>query len=282
MTEKWWYGMRLVKPGCRFNDVKLSEPFDTEEDALRSYNLKYGASSLCLSPPFQAPDKESAEKIAKQKTPPGKGYMETLRPIVTHEVGHWITARKLGFTTGGIQFDKEHPEDSGSTKIFPMPKFETLDDVESYCMKRLAVLCAGMISEVLFRNPNSPEITDSDLIQEAQKLVDESGVDDTGKIKELIFIVRGIKFQNEEISLETECSQCQEITNLCFENARQIIRENAGASRFIIKRLCEEICDSKRRDSSKSDLIHEDKISFSESLLAKLEEAHIKQPEIYK
>lgn len=159
------------------------------------------------------------------------------RHLAYHEAGHWIVARAAGFKVGEIALtvygelvDPKkkiyHFHGAGSSHIDPEPSLVSVNDVDAYLLKRMAVLMAGV---------------------SAQKLVDERDVeeiwsghatDDRGKLDELSFILRGIRFSGQ-ISRDSEKHHRTELVHEAGEMAISLLEENRQAhtemSEFLIK-----------------------------------------------
>lgn len=159
------------------------------------------------------------------------------RQLAYHEVGHWIVARAAGFKVGAIvltvhgnladpkkKFYNFHGE--GGSDIYPEPSLASIKDVDDYLLKRMAVLIAGVSAQKL--------VDDRDV----DKIWSEHAVDDLGKLNELSFILRGIRYPGR-ISRDTEATHRGDLINEAGEVAKSLLENNqkslAEISDFVIK-----------------------------------------------
>lgn len=167
------------------------------------------------------------------------------RHLAYHEAGHWIVAKAAGFKVGevvltvyGDLVDSKkkiyHFNGVGSSHIDPEPSLVSIDDVDDYLLKRMAVLIAGV---------------------SAQKMVDERDVeeiwsghaaDDRGKLNELSFILRGIRFAGQ-ISRDFEIAHRRELMNEAGELAKTLINGSKQALTDISELLIKEVLTSNRK-----------------------------------
>lgn len=149
------------------------------------------------------------------------------RHLAYHEAGHWIVAKAAGFKVGEIVltvygdlgFQKKniyHFRGAGSSHINPEPSLDTIKDVENYLLKRMAVLIAGVSAQ---------KVVDE---RDIEEIWSEYAADDRGKLNELSFILRGIRF-SDDISRNSESVQRSELLNEAGELAKALIEDNLQA-----------------------------------------------------
>jgi len=150
------------------------------------------------------------------------------RIVIRHEVGHWAVAKLLGYEVGKIEIRIDHsPQGFGhhaSAHIKLHPSFKSIRDIESFLINRVAILWAGIIYQSTVDERSVDEVRDTD------------GANDHQKLKELCFVIRGIRFP-EQNSQEFEHEQLKSINDECWNKAKQLIETNSDA----IKRLANQI-----------------------------------------
>lgn len=142
--------------------------------------------------------------------------------LAYHEAGHWIVAKHLGFKVGDISLTvqmvtginkKSNFYGNGSSFVYPDPYFISLDHVDDYLINRMAILIAGVTAQ---------KIVDEMPLQE---IWEKCGSDDNEKIKELSYILHGIRFDNNEFTADQKLDQINGLTQEAGEVARSIIEK---------------------------------------------------------
>lgn len=151
-------------------------------------------------------------------------FGETRLKVLTHELGHWLVARHLGFSTGEIEITihlrsenkgvREYYQD-GSSMVYPAPVVKSLDDLKDYLDKRFQVLYAGIAAQTYNKGMTADEIG------EAMEL--DAG-SDLRTVRELAPILRGMIYGPETTSEESE-KQCSEMLNPSWEKSLAVVTE---------------------------------------------------------
>ncbi|WP_454722582.1 hypothetical protein [Delftia acidovorans] len=180
--------------------------------------------------------------------------------LAYHEAGHWIVARHLDFKVGEISLtvnmykterDKKYFEGYGSSHVDPEPVISSLAQVEKYLLERMAVLIAGVSAQ---------------MIVEKKRTLDEvwqiCGSDDQGKLNELSFILRGIRFKND-ISSDTELSHRNQLISEADELVKKILTDKMQILEKIAKWMASQVKNlGKKYAFTKEDL----ELRYSEGL----------------
>lgn len=166
------------------------------------------------------------------------------RHLAYHEAGHWIVAKAAGFKVGEIVLtvhgnlvDKKKKiydfNGVGSAHIDPEPSLVSIEDVNDYLLKRMAVLIAGVSAQMLVDKRDS------------EKIWATHAADDQGKLNELSFILRGIRFAGK-ISRDSEIDHRRELVNEAGELSARLLNENMQALTEISELLIKEVCTANR------------------------------------
>lgn len=159
---------------------------------------------------------------------------ETLKNnLVHHEVGHWIVARALGFEVGEIEIRisntmLERYYASGSAHIHLHPRLDSLNSIEDYLRKRIAVKCAGVTAQM------SVDTRDVDTIWE------NDAADDRSNCDELIFVLRGIRFP-EDNNADSEISQKRSIYSEVCDLAKLTIENNVEDFKAVVSYILQKV-----------------------------------------
>lgn len=153
-------------------------------------------------------------------------FKERRNSLIKHELGHWLTARHLGFGVGGITLRIDLAIDRRSNKPFfghygtahidPTPIFKALNDIDTYLINRLTVLYAGVAAQIMDIEDATEELT--------TKLLNTDGASDLRVIQELMPIIQGIRSQHPT-DRETRANDAQPIMHEVWDNARELVRE---------------------------------------------------------
>jgi hypothetical protein len=107
--------------------------------------------------------------------------------VARHESGHYVVARALGFRAGPCSIRIDTPNGHiGTAGIEPISSIASLDDVGTYIERRVQVLYAGVLAEAM----PTKEIE----LQKALTYTKDSGLQDHAKVRELIHILRNIRY----------------------------------------------------------------------------------------
>lgn len=152
---------------------------------------------------------------------------ERITKICTHEAGHYIVGRELGFKTKGIDItiNKNVGHSGNSTIELWTPSLDNIQKTKDYIEKRVQVLLAGAMSEATDKNQNY----DGDY---ACKEWESGGaIIDYARVRELIQLLRNISFPDtkDETSVQKELNQleqqCMIKTDQILQNRHHLILE---------------------------------------------------------
>lgn len=145
--------------------------------------------------------------------------------LVRHELGHWFVARSLGFEVGEIAVEVKRGVrmafgHRAHSHIDLHPSLRTLEEASGFLAKRISVLWAGVAFQSTLDTRGPDVIRDTD------------AADDHAKLRELAFVLRGIRFPNDNVR-DNELDQLQAICDESWMTAKNIIETNIG----ILERL---------------------------------------------
>jgi hypothetical protein len=131
---------------------------------------------------------------------------QRIMPILQHEVGHFVSARVLGFRTDGISltFDlRTYAHRAGNTIILSEP-LGSLDAAKNYLSRRAQVLYAGVLAETLI--PNGPT-EETDQARACELLKPEAGAEqDYAKAREVIHLLRNVTHGDKRPESDNEAN----------------------------------------------------------------------------
>lgn len=155
---------------------------------------------------------------------------QVVERIIHHELGHWFMSRYLEFGVGGIKIGQnESGQLFGSATVYPLPKIKltTSSEVYDHLMKRICVLCAGVISDIEWHRKFASkdyEQADTEYLY-SKGLMDETGLSDKGKIEELLYIMNNIV--NEPCDdIDVRETQLNEIFSYAWSKTAKFIEGN--------------------------------------------------------
>ena len=155
--------------------------------------------------------------------------------VIRHEVGHWVVAKLLGFQVGEIKIHIKQNHlgiyHEAHSHIDLHPVLKSLNDVEQFLLSRVSILWAG----VMFQ-------TESDK-RKIEDILATDGVSDNNKLRELCYIIRGIRFP-DDTSQENELEQIQSIYDECWGNAALIHNENEDAINALVGEINNKVINS--------------------------------------
>lgn len=147
-----------------------------------------------------------------------------LRTTLHHELGHWLVARHFGFKAGEVSVRLEDQQVLGTSLIEPYAPVPLADtkQVRSHIFNRMVVLCAGVVADIQSRGPRVSQAVIDNVFNEG--VMDETGLNDRGKVEELMFILVSI---DHEASSDTDVndSRSQKIFSEAFGQADELIKE---------------------------------------------------------
>lgn len=127
-------------------------------------------------------------------------------PVAKHEVGHWTMAERTGFRGRSINitltdFQGGH---RGHSEITLATDLKELQEVDAYLGLRIQVLFAGAIAETLDHQGQVDQARACHILEH------DSGVHDFAKVRELLQILRSIRFSPPE----TEAQYLEQVRSI--------------------------------------------------------------------
>lgn len=150
-------------------------------------------------------------------------YRERARTISQHEMGHYVIAKAMGFSTGEVTLRLEsHEKHDGGSRIYLEEPFEGVGQIQRYLERRVLVLFAGAIAETLPPQHGQKRGVDQDKAGEI--ILSLSAASDYGKAREAISMLRNILHPQTLASGEAS-DQKIEITNRLWDRAVQLVEQ---------------------------------------------------------
>lgn len=161
---------------------------------------------------------------------------DVIKRTIHHEIGHWLMARHLEFDVDGIKIGmNKHNQIFGMATVHPVPKskFSSVDEVYDHLLKRITVLCAGVIADIEWHKKfasTNYDHNDTEFLY-ANGIMDATGLSDRGKIDELLFVMNGILNIPSQEPTENS-SQRQKIMLDAWEKASLFLDDNQDLFRL--------------------------------------------------
>lgn len=164
--------------------------------------------------------------------------------IIRHELGHWLTAKALGFEVGRIKIERMGTgKIKASSQSFPqVPLFGKSRKILKHCERRICVLLGGVAAELLFEEIQTSE--------RSLELLEETGEDDKQKMIELLYLkasIRKIKKDNFE---EYESNKI----NKCWETTMNILKERKDDIKRASEKINKEFSKNERTTFTKEEI----------------------------
>jgi len=146
---------------------------------------------------------------------------ERVSKICRHELGHFFVAQQLGFKTNDLNLVFQRFQGhKGAAGLEPnLPGILEITDIINYLESRIMILFAGVIAEAI----NSEGKYDNDYALHQWR--NDGGVQDHAKIRELVFLLRGIKHPNTVDNEEIQ-AQLNEIDQNLIQRTGELILLN--------------------------------------------------------
>ncbi|RAI67561.1 peptidase M41 [Pseudomonas fluorescens] len=160
--------------------------------------------------------------------------------IAHHEMGHYVVARALGFTTGGVTLtvtmDLRHQGGACITLVRPISSMETMKE---HLEARMMVLLAGAMAQTLPSRPSAAKRVDKP--KATAILKGEQGAEqDYAKIRELQHLLRNIAYPDTDPASSDSITTEMKAINDCLWMRTQEIVEALSET---IKELGESLVD---------------------------------------
>jgi hypothetical protein len=158
-----------------------------------------------------------------------------LMPIAQHEVGHYITARVVGFKTGAISlvvfdFIGGH---RGGAEIIPCCGLRNMQSIEDYLEHRITVLYSGALAESLSKGQLNNDYAINAMRQGGAQ-------NDYAKARELIQTLRNIRFPDTTTEEEVQ-KNLDVIDNELWNKAADIVLAESAIIECLGGRLAGDI-----------------------------------------
>lgn len=168
--------------------------------------------------------------------------------VIRHEVGHWVVAKVLGYEVGEIAIRinqvAQFSSHNAHAHIDLHPSLRSINEIEQFLIDRISILWAGMFYQSTIDNRRIETIRDTD------------GANDYSKLRELCFILRGIRYPEND-SRDTELEQMKNIADECWSKAKEIINTNNIACERLSKRISQRVTESNVRFEFNFDKLRE-------------------------
>lgn len=162
--------------------------------------------------------------MAKKALP--EHLRETVRIVAQHEMGHYVAAKVLGFSTGYVSIEARNPFDrSGETEMALMESLTSAAEVSSYLARRIKVLNAGAMAETLKQPDFEVDMDEAVKIMKHPQL---GAQQDHAKIRELTHVLRNLRHPNtlDFAAIETELDV---ISNALWDETQELVNEHADS-----------------------------------------------------
>lgn len=133
--------------------------------------------------------------------------------VSLHEAGHYIAARVLCFKTEGIKVNLNDSDNEGASGIILIQPLPSSENILDYLEKRVQVLFSGALSEAIVMGKVDEK--------EACNCLKNNGQNDFAKARELVQLVRNIKYLDnpEDLTKDDTDEQLQKITDGFWKKA---------------------------------------------------------------
>lgn len=162
------------------------------------------------------------------------------RLVAQHEMGHYVLARRLGFTTGDVTIELLDWRGGrrGGAAIELAKAITTPDDVAEYLRRRVIVLYGGGVAEALPRYGSPSKTVDVEIAADIIRNPGQGAEQDHAKAKELIHLLRNL-VHPETPPLETDRIQSElaALDTQLFERTVELVEADAGVILGLARRL---------------------------------------------
>jgi hypothetical protein len=162
---------------------------------------------------------------------------QIIQEIGRHEAGHYIIGRCLGFKMNQITIQLLDPTGahSGEASVTLPQPIATLDTLLKYAEFRVLMLYAGSLAQAL-----SPSGINNETALDIVK--NKGGKNDYDKARELVHIVRNIKYPNDATEAEAQAHLSQ-IDNELWCRATEIVGTEAEIIKGLGRRIASEVAE---------------------------------------
>lgn len=174
--------------------------------------------------------------------------------VIRHEIGHWLSARELGFEVGDINLNILENQvgfgHEGSATIKPCHNIEGIEDLKIYVENRIAILLSGVLSQVMSEDETE---VNSSMVEE---LLDSDGADDNSKIIELSHILRGSIYKGD-MNSDNEIEQLAEIMEICWKKSCDVLSKKKELIDYLLNQISIEITSTNKEYTFNNSKIEE-------------------------
>lgn len=161
--------------------------------------------------------------------------MRIIQDICRHEAGHYVIGRCLGFKLDYITIELLNvvgAHNGEAAVTLPQP-IATLDTLRIYAENRVQMLYAGSLAQALgpsgINNKTAVDI-----------LKNQGGKSDYDKVRELVHIIRNIKYPSDSTDTEAQ-AHLTEIDGDLFCRATELVNAEAPTITGLGRRIASEI-----------------------------------------
>ncbi len=145
--------------------------------------------------------------------------------VAQHEMGHYVVARALGFSTADVSLEIIGPVDGhrGTAAVTLPEKVSSLSELRTYLERRILVLYAGAAAETLSAGASKKSVDNETAINGIRNPV-VGAEQDHAKAAELIHVLRNITYPEiDPIDDAVTQAQLNEIDERLWHRAVQLV-----------------------------------------------------------
>ena len=166
---------------------------------------------------------------------------EFAMPVAQHEMGHFVAATVLGFSTGDVEIVMYgFSSHRGGAAINLGHGFNSLQELEKYIIARIQVLYAGCVAQSLSLQPVI-EINEEKAVS---LLHGDAGKDDYSKGRELFQVLRGIRYPDDNLTDQPKVqAQLDQLDNELWVLTTTLVSTHAKAIVGLARNLAGRVTD---------------------------------------
>lgn len=150
-------------------------------------------------------------------------FRERALLVAKHEFGHWLMAARLGFAPGDIEITITHLGQGhyGGASIMLDEETKSIENIQLYIRRRIAVLFAGCLAESLSADGKVNREYAIDQLEGATG----GAKDDFSKIRELLRVLRNIEYPTPKSS-DQHAQQLKALQDPIWNMSDEIIEQD--------------------------------------------------------